>query len=184
MPQSSIENPFTLLCGAPLRILIQSLSHSLVGKEIPSHSSLLVVDVPTLALAPDERPFGLVWAVAEQREPTERLLHIFEAAQVARSVLTYFEGVRRVDTTGRPVAWHAPLDDVEIRLFQLLCEHCKMQPGCVVLGYSSSAPMPSRRNAGQSGGVYQLDFLVKLHKVSVCSFLQKGVMVRDQSGIK
>lgn len=63
--------------------------------------------------------------------------------------------------------------DAETSLSLQICKLCNVQPGCVVLGYSSSPPLLSKRNVRQNGRVCQLDFLAMLHEVILCSSLQK-----------
>lgn len=68
---------------------------------------------------------------------------------------------------------YASLDDAENRWSQDLCEHCKAQPECVTVGYSSGPPTLRSRNAGESGVVYQQDSLGTLHEVIIHSSLKK-----------
>lgn len=67
----------------------------------------------------------------------------------------------------------ALLDDAETLFSQRFCQHCKVQPGCVIFGYSNGPPTLRRRNAGRSGVVYELNFVWLLQEGTKRSSPQK-----------
>lgn len=129
-----------------------------------------------MAPVSDKSLFERFREVAEQSECIERAHHVVEPVQVPCSVPTHFGKLHRVEARGGLVFRHALLDDAETFLFQRLCEHCKVQPGCVILCYSSGPSTLSRRNAELSGRIYELDFFGKMHEVTVHSSQQKRVV--------
>lgn len=56
-----------------------------------------------------------------------------------------------------------------------------MQSESVLPGYRGGPSILSKRNVGQSGEVYLLDFLGIFHKVTICSSPQKKVVACDQT---
>lgn len=178
--QLSVENRLTPSRGARSRSLLKSPSHLIVGGGVRLHATLLVCNASPLAFVLDVRSFELVWEVAEQREGTAQTLRIVEPAQVSCSVLTQFGELHRDEARRQLMVCHALSDNSETILFQRLCEHCRVQLGCVIVSYSSGPSTLSRWNAGQSAGIYQLDFSGMLYGANVCSSLQKEVRLASK----
>lgn len=107
MSQPSVEKGFTPTPGPPLRIMLESLSHSKAGRRVTSHSTLPDLNVSVLALAPDERSFRRFWAVVEQSEGVESALEVVEAVHVLASVLTHSEKLRTANNKRTRVVRHA-----------------------------------------------------------------------------
>lgn len=68
--------------------------------------------------APDENTFGLVWAAAEQKEATDRVLYVVEPVPVPCFVFTHCGELSRGDTRGKSLFLSDLVHDSETRLFQ------------------------------------------------------------------
>lgn len=172
-PQPSVKNCLTLTCGPPILILFESVSHSKGGRRVPLQPRLLALDFFSLALASDEHSCGLVWVVAERRGVDERAHHVVVAAQVPRFILSQLRELHRANVRGKPAVCSTPVSNSETRLFQRLCRNCEVQPGCLILCYSSGPLKLNKRNVAQNAGVYGLDFLEMVQQLTICSFSQK-----------
>lgn len=82
------------------------------------------------------------------------------------------------------VVCHTLLHVAEALLFQRICKYCKEQPSCVILRYSNGPSRLSKRDVGQNGGIYPIDFLEMLHETVVRSLLQNEVGTCEKSGKK
>lgn len=111
----------------------------------------------------------------------EIVLHVFGPAQVPCSFQIPFGELHTVETRGRPVVHSVPLHDAETCSFECICEHCKVQPKCVILGYSRGSSTLRNWNFGQSREVYRLEFLTIVHKVTICIISEKKVSASDRS---
>lgn len=77
--QPSVKNHLTSTRGAPLQILLDSLPHSKVGREVPPHPKLLILKVSTLALFPGNFHQSLSGAsLSKEKESKERLVLLRE----------------------------------------------------------------------------------------------------------
>lgn len=97
----SVESGLTFTRGVPLRIPLENRSLSIIGRRVPSFFKLLTLSVSALASTPDERPFGLIWVVAERKEVIERAHHVAEPAEEPCSVLTHLEKLHKAETRER-----------------------------------------------------------------------------------
>lgn len=166
-PSQASRTASTSTRNAPLRILLKSLSHSIVGRRVPSHPKLLVLIVAALASVPDKRSFGFLWSVVDQRKGVERVFRVVALAFLPCSVLTHSGELHRADARGKPVVHYALSDYAEARLLQPLREHCKVQPESVILGYISSSPTLRMRDVGQNGGASQRSLIGIMHEATM-----------------
>lgn len=77
--------------GAPLRILLESVSRSKVSKKVSSHLRMLLAKISDLAFVSDESPLGPAWVFVHQRENVKSAHLVVEPAPVTCSATSHFE---------------------------------------------------------------------------------------------